>query len=62
MTREDGLIPLRQAAKTLGRSSRQVRRMIKQGRIEARNEWGRYYFLQSVIDKYLGHTPKEKPK
>ena len=48
-----GLIPLRKAAKQLGRGVHQVRRMIRQGRIQAFNDCGRYYFTQEQIDAYL---------
>ena len=51
--RNRGLIPLRKAAKQLGRGKHQVRRMIRQGRIQAFNDRGRYYFTQEQIDVYL---------
>jgi len=57
---DDDLIPARKAAKRLGRSVRQLRRMIHQNRIAALNDHGRFYLRESVIRAYLGNLPKAK--
>lgn len=51
------LVPTDIAARRLGRTSRQLRRMIRQRRIPAVKDGGRLYLYESTIIAYLGKLP-----
>ena len=62
--RSDRLVSVHNAAHILGRSTRQLRRMIHEGRITAVFDSNRYYIQQSILDAYMHrlYRPKKEPK
>lgn len=53
----DLLVPVKLAAIRLGRTSRRLREMIRDGDIPAVVDGGRLYVFESTIQQYMGTLP-----